>query len=48
MLTVMRIFVAVIMALRLITNVTVKRVQFLLHTLEVTSSVLGPVSGFLE
>ena len=48
MLTVMRIFVAVIMALRLITNVTVKRVQFLFHTLEVTGSILGPVSGFLE
>jgi hypothetical protein len=48
MVTVMIIFVAVIMALRLMTNVIVKRVQFLLHTLEITGSILGPVSGFLE
>ena len=48
MLTVMIIFVAMIMALRLITKGTVKRIKFLLHILEVTGSIVGPVSGFLE
>jgi hypothetical protein len=43
----MMIFVAMIMAIRLIINVTVKRIKFLLHILEVTGSILGPVSGFL-
>jgi len=44
MVIVMIIFVAVILAIRLIMNITVNRVQFVLHTLEVTGSFLGPVT----
>jgi hypothetical protein len=46
--TIMIISVAMIMAIRLIMNVTLKRIKFLLHILEVTGSILGPISGFLE
>jgi len=48
MVTVMIIFVAMIMAIRLIIDVTLKRIKLLLHILEVTGSIIGPISGFIE